>query len=128
VKPKGEGRIYGANNDAHREPQPLSRNTINGVVYEYVVTSMASFCAYLEKPLVLRGKRVRIENDTHSHYFANGDLGRMYDVCDLKGKAIIATAASLGWEVSDFQALNRQTVEAYIRQAEERGKRFVFFE
>lgn len=130
-EPKGEGRIYKSKHK-HRdtksnirtlEPEPLSKNAINSVL-----TALQSFCMYLEKPLLLKGKRVGIEDDTHSHYFANGDLGKMFDVCDLKGKAIIATATSLGWEVSDFLALDRTLVESHIKKAEVEGKQFIFFE
>jgi integrase len=130
-EPKGQGHVYRSKHK-HRdtrtnmrilEPRPLSKNAINGIV-----TAIQSFCMSLEKPLLLKGKRVGIEDDTHSHYFANGDLGRMFDVCDLKGKAIISTAASLGWEVKDFLALDRSLVEAHIKRAESEGKQYVFFE
>ena len=130
-EPKGEGRLY-PSKYKHRdtktnirtvEPKPLSKNAINSVL-----TAIQSFCMYLEKPLLLKGKRVGVEDDTHSHYFANGDLEKMFDVCDLKGKAIISTAASLGWEVSDFLALDRTVVEAHIKKAEAEGKQFIFFQ
>ena len=130
-EPKGQGRVFRSKHK-HRdirsnirtvEPAPLSKNAINGVL-----TAIQSFCMYLEKPLLLKGKRVGIEDDVHSHYFANGDLGGMFDVCDLKGKAIISTAASLGWEVSDFLALPRLLVEAHIKKAEIEGKQFIFFQ
>jgi len=130
-EPKGSGRVYHSKRK-HRdikshvrtvEPKPLSKNAIN-----MVLTAIQSFCMYLEKPLLLKGKRCGVEDDMHSHYFANGDLAKMFDVCDLKGKAIIATAASLGWEVSDFLALNRCLVESHIKKAESEGKEFIFFE
>ena len=130
-EPKGVGRVYESKHK-HRDtktymreknPKPLSRNAINGVL-----TAIQSFCMYLEKPLLLKGKRVGGEDDRRSHYFANGDLAKMFDVCDLKGKAIIATAASLGWEVSDFLALDRRLVESHIKKAEAEGKAFIYFE
>jgi integrase len=129
-EPKGEGRIYKSKH-RHRdtksnirivEPKPLRKNAINTVL-----TAIQSFCIYLEKPLLLKGKRVGVEDDTHSHYFSNGDLGTMYDVCDWKGKAIIATACSLGWEVSDFLGLDRGMVEAHIKRAESEGKEYIYF-
>ena len=130
-EPKGYGRVYEskhkhrdtASNFRMRQPKPLSKNAIN-----MVLTAVQSFSMYLEKPLLLKGKRVGIEDDTHSHYFANGDLAKMFDVCDLKGKAIIATASSLGWEVSDFLALDRSLIEAHIKKAEAEQKQFIFFE
>jgi hypothetical protein len=100
----------------------LSKNAINGVL-----TAIQSFCIYLEKPLLLRGKRCGIEDDNHSHYFVNGDLEKMYDVSDYKGKAILACACSLGWEVSDFLVLNRKLVEDHIRKADAEGRTFIYF-
>jgi hypothetical protein len=130
-EPKSEGRVYHSKHK-HRKlgtnsivisPKPLSKNAINGVL-----TTIQSFCMYLEKPLMLKGKRAGAEDDTHSHYFSNGDLGKMYDVCDLKGKAIIACASSLGWEVTDFLALPRKLVEDHIRRADSEGRNYIFFE
>jgi len=129
-EPRGEGRVYKSKH-VHRDtktnirvakPKKLSKNAIN-----MVLTAIQSFCMYLEKPLLLKGKRVNQEDDNHSHYFANGDLGKMFDVCDLKGKAIIATACSLGWEVSDFLALDRKLIENHIAKAESEGKQFIYF-
>jgi len=130
-KPMSEGRIYKSKHK-HKDtgshervmaPRPLSNNAVSSVL-----TAIQSFCMYLEKPLWLKGKRITGEDDNHSHYFANGDLEKMFDVCDLKGKAIIATAASLGWEVSDFLALDRKLIEDHIKKAESEGKQYVFFE
>lgn len=129
-EPKGEGRVFKSKH-VHRdtktnirvsEPKRLSKNAIN-----MVLTAIQSFCMYLDKPLLLKGKRVNSEDDTHSHYFANGDLEKMFDVCDLKGKAIIAVASSLGWEVSDFLALDRKLIEDHLAKAESESKQHIYF-
>jgi hypothetical protein len=120
-EPKGKGWVYAHKTIDHDEP--LSHNAI-----ALIVTPVSTFCAFLEKPLMMKGKRFRTQNDVRSHCFANGDLGRMFDVSNLKGKATLATASSLGWEVSDFLALDRKVVEAQIKLAEEHDKCFVFFE
>jgi integrase len=52
----------------------------------------------------------------------------MYDVSDFKGKAILACAASLGWEVSDFLALDRTLVEQHLKRAEEEKQQYVYFQ
>ena len=131
-EPKGEGRVTYSKH-VHRdtkshervvEPKPMSKNTINGVL-----TAIQSFSSYLEKPLVFkRGARFAIEDDDHSHYFVNGDLAKMYDVSDFKGKAILACGTSLGWEVSDFLALDRVLVEAHLKKADEEKQQFIYFE
>jgi len=131
-EPKGEGHIFHSKHKhqdtkSHEhvlEPKRLSNNTVSGIL-----TALQSFCVYLEKPLAFkRGARFATEDDDHSHYFVNGDLAKMYDVSDFKGKAILACATSLGWEVSDFLALSRVLVEAHLKKAEEENKQFVYFE
>jgi len=131
-EPKGEGRTIHSkhihrgltSHDRFVEPKALSRNTISGVL-----TALQSFCVYLEKPLVFkRGSRFPVEDDDHSHYFVNGDLAKMYDVSDFKGKAILACATSLGWEVSDFLALDRPLIEQHMKKADEEKREFIYFE
>jgi len=126
-EPKGEGHVFHSkhkhqdtkSHDHVLEPKRLSNNTVSGIL-----TALQSFCVYLEKPLAFkRGARFATEDDDHSHYFVNGDLAKMYDVSDFKGKAILAVATSLGWEVSDFLALDRPLVEA-----EEERQQYVYFE
>lgn len=129
-EPVGEGRIFKSKHvhrdtgttEHVRQAQPLSKNAINGIL-----TSVQSFGMYLEKPLLLKGKRFGAEDDNHSHYFVNGDLEKMYDVSDYKGKAILTCASSLGWEVSDFLALDRKLVEDHIKKADAEGRHFIYF-
>lgn len=105
-------------------PKPLSINAISDVI-----TAIQSFCMYLEKPLRLKGKTLNREDDTHSHYFEEtSDLTKMYEICDLKGKAILATAASLGWGRADVLALKRDFIEAHLKKAQVEGKEYVYFE
>jgi len=131
-EPKGEGHTFHSKHKhqdtkSHEhvlEPKRLSNNTVSGIL-----TALQSFCVYLEKPLAFkRGARFATEDDDHSHYFVNGDLAKMYDCSDYKGKAILAVATSLGWEVSDFLALDRPLVEAHLKKAEEDKQQYVYFE
>jgi hypothetical protein len=125
-EPMGEGRVYTSKRkrgNLVRKPKPLSKNAINSVL-----TAMQSFCMFLEKPLLLKGKRVRLMMDTDSHIFSNGDLAAMFEVSDTKGKAILATGASLGWEVRSFLALDRKLVENLLKKAREEKQQFIYFE
>ncbi len=52
------------------------------------VTGVLSFLQSVDMPLDLRGKTLRVEMDLTSHTFTNGDLAKMFDVADIKGKAL----------------------------------------
>ena len=54
-------------------------------------------------------------------------LGKIFDVADLRGKALISLGASLGWGISDVLALERDYIETLIERAQEEGKKFAFF-
>jgi hypothetical protein len=92
-----------------------------------VLTALGSFCAYNDKPLMLRGKRLRTQIDLDSHVFTNGDLAKMFEVADTEEKAIVATFTSLGWEVSSILELKRDFMEKQILRAKEEGKQFIYF-
>lgn len=92
------------------------------------ITAPRALFKYLEKPMRFgRGRLVKVTKAQNRHTFSNGDLSKMFDVADIRGKAIIATASSLGWAMSDFRALDRQKIEALIARAKENDEQFIFF-
>jgi len=91
------------------------------------MTALGSFCTSKGKPLLLRGKRFRVQIDLDSHAFTNGDLSSMFDVADTQEKAVLATLVSLGWEVSSLLELKRARIEALIKKAKEDGEKYVYF-
>jgi integrase len=93
------------------------------------ITAVRSFCSSLDKPIKFRKNQLdRAEIDTESHVFSNGDLRGLFEVGNTTEKAIIATATSLGWEISSFLALKREKIESLIRHAKANGEQYVFFE
>jgi integrase len=93
------------------------------------ITAVRSFCSSLDKPIRFRKNQLdRAETDTESHIFTNGDLRGMFEVGNTTEKAIIATAASLGWEISSFLALERVKIQSLIEHAKANGEQYVFFE
>jgi hypothetical protein len=102
--------------------EQLSRNSIVSVL-----TALGSLCRARGKTLDLRGKRFKTEIDLTSHTFTNGDLGKMFDVANVEGKALLATMASLGWEVGSVIALSRDFIEKHIAQADAEGKQYAYF-
>lgn len=105
------------------ENKELSDNTLLGRL-----TAVASFMDYYDKTINWkRGTRVRPRPDTKSHVYTNGDLTKMFEVADTRGKAILALATSLGWEISGFVDLKRETLRKLIDRAKENGDQFVYF-
>jgi len=103
-----------------------AKGTPNNTILSNVTAPRALF-KYLEKPLALKGKLVKIQRAQNRHYFSNGDLSKMFDVADIRGKAMIATASSLGWAMSDFRSLERNKIETLIARAKDNNEQFVYF-
>lgn len=78
-------------------------------------------------PLNLRGKTLRVEMDISSHTFTNGDLARMFEVANIKEKAILSLATSLGWEVSAVLSLKPDYLKALINKAKSEEQTFYYF-
>lgn len=97
-------------------------NTVNNVM-----TPMCSFLAFLDKSVNLRGKRLASTPDLDSHVFTNGDLARMFDIANVKEKALLALGTSLGWEISAVLEFNRETLQSLVDRAKADGKRFIYF-
>lgn len=91
------------------------------------LTALGSYCTFNDKPLRLRGKRVRATIDLDSHAFTDADLRRMFSVADTQEKAILATFCSLGWEVSSLLSLERTYLGNLILRAQEQRKQFIYF-
>jgi len=105
------------------ENTSLANNTVLGRL-----TAVASFMDYYDKPINWkRGSRVRPRPDIKSHVYSNGDLTRMFEVADTRDKAMLVLACSLGWEISGFVDLKRETLRKQIDRAKATGERFVYF-
>ncbi len=106
----------------NENPQ-LANNTLLGRL-----TAVASFMDHFDKTINWkRGTRVRPRPDIKSHVYSNGDLSRMFEVADTRDKAILSLACSLGWEISGFVDLKRETLRKLIEQAKDTGEQFVYF-
>lgn len=101
----------------------ISQNTI-----ATMTTALSSFCQTHCKPLLIRGKRQRIQMDSDSHTFTNGDLIHMFEVGNTEEKAILAIATSLGWEVSSILNLRSAYIRSLIEKAKADGEAFIYFQ
>ena len=103
--------------------KPLSNNSILARQ-----TAVASFMDYFEKTIEWkRNTKVRPRPDVTSHVFSNGDLSRMFQVGDIRDKAILALATSLGWETSSFTEFKRETLSNLLERQKETGEAYVYF-
>jgi hypothetical protein len=101
----------------------LANNTILGGL-----TAVSSFMSHWDKEINWkRNTKVKPKPDVSSHVFSNGDLSAMFKVGNIRDKAIIALATSLGWEISGFVDLKREKTIKLIERAEETGQKFVYF-
>ncbi len=94
-----------------------------------VIIAVRSYLAQINKSVKFRrGMLGKVEADNESHVFTNGDLKQLFQVGDTQEKAIIATASSLGWEISSFLELERERVYRLIEHAKANDEKFIFFE
>lgn len=93
------------------------------------ITAVRSFCTNLEKQIKFkRGQIGKVTIDVNSHSFTTQDLKGMFEIGDTTQKAIIATAVSLGWEISGFISLKLRKIRGLIEHAKANGEEYVFFD
>lgn len=93
-----------------------------------VVSTVSSFFSHHDKPINWKqGQKLRPRGDFSSHIFSNGDLNRMFEIADVRDKAILALATSLGWEISGFVDLKKETLTKLLARQEETGEQFIYF-
>jgi hypothetical protein len=91
--------------------------------------AVRSFCSQINKNVKFRrGQIGKVEADNESHVFSNGDLKLLFDVGNTEEKAILATATSLGWEISSFLDLDREHINRVLEHAKQNNEQFIFFE
>jgi len=93
-----------------------------------VLSTVSSFLAHHEKPIYWkRNQKLRPRGDTTSHIFTNGDLTKMFEVADIRDKAILALATSLGWELDGFIDLKKKTLRDLLERAKANNEQFIYF-
>ena len=106
-----------------KKGKPLSDNAILARQ-----TAVASFLDYNDKTITWkRRSRVNPRPDVTSHVFNNGDLFRMFQVGDIQEKCMLALATSLGWEISAFTNLSRETLNRLLERQQETKEEYVYF-
>jgi len=101
----------------------IANNSILGYI-----SVVRNFFEFLDKPITrLKGKLVDKQMAKGFHVFGNGDLIEMFNHGDIRGKALLATATSLGWEISSFANMERQLFKDIVEKATSEKQRFIFF-
>ncbi len=92
-----------------------------------VLTAVGSFLDYHDKPVRWKRARVKPRPDITSHVFSNGDLHKMFQIGNVKEKALLSLATSLGWEIMGILQLKRKQLRDLIERAKANGEKFVYF-
>jgi integrase len=67
--------------------------------------------------IVKRGKIAKAKSAKGEHEFTREELAKMFYVADVRDKAVLATAVSLGFSVEDFSELKRDFIESLVNKA-----------
>jgi site-specific recombinase XerD len=77
--------------------------------------------------LIEKRKIPKQQAATGEHEFSQAELRKMFHYADVRGKAILSTAVSLGWAADDFLNLKRSDVEALVNKALAEKELFIAF-
>jgi len=99
-----------------------------GGVRNAVVAVQSFFSSTCQKLTIRRGRIIPVQMRTDGHIFSINDLRKMFDIADTRDKAILSTAVSLGWSISDFLSLKRKFIEDLIKRARSENSEFIFFD
>lgn len=82
------------------------------------VSTVRAFCRDNATTLILpRRKIAKAKSAKGEHEFTRDELAKMFYVGDVRGKAILSTAVSLGFSVEDFSELKRDYIESLVNKA-----------
>jgi hypothetical protein len=91
------------------------------------VAPRSFFSSQCQEVKIQKGKIAKAQIATGEHSFTQDELKKMFYYGDVKQKAILATAVSLGWSSIDFLSLERSFIEPYVKKAREEKLDFVQF-
>jgi site-specific recombinase XerD len=82
------------------------------------VSAARAFCRDNCQILIIQRRKIsKPKKAMGEHEFNREELAKMYHVADLRDKAILATAVSLGFSVEDFAELPREQIENLVNKA-----------
>lgn len=82
------------------------------------VSTVRAFCRDNATTLILpRRKIAKAKSAKGEHEFTQAELAKMFYIADVRGKAILSTAISLGFSIEDFSELKRDFIESLVNKA-----------
>jgi hypothetical protein len=91
------------------------------------VAPRSFFSSQCQGVKIARGKIAKAQIATGEHSFTQDELKKMFYFGDVKSKAILSTAVSLGWSSIDFLSLEVNFIKPYIEKAMAEKLDFVQF-
>jgi hypothetical protein len=91
------------------------------------VAPRSFFSSQCQEVKIQKGKIAKAQIATGEHSFTQDELKKMFYFGDVKSKAILSTAVSLGFSSIDFLSLERSFIEPYVKKAREEKLDFVQF-
>jgi len=91
------------------------------------VAPRSFFSSQCQEVKIARGKIAKAQIATGEHSFAQDELKKAFYFGDVKQKAILSTAVSLGWSSIDFLSLEVNFIKPYIEKATVEKLDFVQF-
>jgi hypothetical protein len=91
------------------------------------VAPRSFFSSQCQEVKIQKGKIAKAQIATGEHSFTQDELKKAFYFGDVKSKAILSTAVSLGWSSIVFLSLERNFIEPYIKKAKEDELDFVQF-
>jgi len=91
-------------------------------------TVRAFYTSQCEPVRKLKRRIVKARAAKGEHVFSVDDLRLIREVGDFRDKAMISTAASLGWEASAFLDLDRDFIEKQVNRAKSQNQDFIAFD
>lgn len=93
------------------------------------VSTVRAFCRdNCTTLLIPRRKIAKAKTAKGEHEFTREELSKMFYVADVRGKAILSTAISLGFSVKDFSELKRDFIESLVEKSIKEKIDFIGFD
>jgi hypothetical protein len=91
------------------------------------ISPRSFFKSQCQEVRIARGKIAKAQIAQGEHSFTQDELKKMFHYGDVKSKAILSTAVSLGWSSIDFLGLEVSFIKPYIEKAKAEKSEFVQF-
>jgi len=93
------------------------------------VSTIRAFCRDNCTTLIVARKKIaKARKAKGEHEFTREELAKMFYVADVRDKAILSTAISLGYSIQDFAALPRSLIESLVNKAIQEKIDFIGFD